>query len=1742
MAGTDLFSKLDKANNAIILSTTEELEATWQEVSGGEWKKGKFTTALEKVYDGGTIKLLTDILLTQKAEITKQITITSDNPSAPCTMTRMPEGDWGNITLTGNGAGLRLTNIIYDGNRAFLSGNENAIQQSLIKVGSASDTAPTLTLGSGCVIRNGYKTDGSGVIAVYGTLIAENGSVIEDCEVTGTGGAIWISSAGKATLWGITVQNCRAGSGGSALSIDGTCTLESGVFKDNQDSSAKNCVIYLRNSGTGNLTITGSAQISGGTNSIYNEGKTVKISGKEKLSGNIYTTVALEGHGSGVDANLNGNPHRIYWGGTLANGTVVVRGCTNSTACTLVNDGYALSAESGNLVMRQAWQITYVKNSGSIAEEANYTGYVEGKGLTLPIPTRAGYSFGGWYTDSACTTGKKAAVSGSETGDKTFYAKWIQNHRCSAAGTQTEYEVLPTMTGGTLQAGSYFLDRDVDLTTAITVSGTVNLCLNGHQIRQTGAGERIFTIGNGARLNLCDCNGSRGSHTVTSPVTGKSVTVSGGLLTGGRSNGLGGAVWVDNGGTFYLYGGTLAANTSSGSGGHGGAVRADGTFHMYGGEISHNKTGCGGGICICNGETKIFGGRIAYNESTDDGGGVFFESSGNRFSMSGGEIVSNRAVSCGGGIHCFTGVMEVSGSAVVKDNYIVKDGVQITDNVYLDAGRELSAGQLGSGALIGVSTQSAPGQSPVPVAGAGSGKYTGYFFSDNTQYYIVNQDNTVKLARDTQAPTGVITVAANQWKTFLSNITFGLFFKETQKVTITAADDISGVDSVYYDLSEKALTQEEVGKITNWTKGTEFQISPDKVCVIYAKLTDKQGNIAYISSDGMVFDGTAPAVTGISDGATYCISAQAKVTDAYLSSVTVNGKRVTPDAQGGITLAAADGAQNIVATDSAGNRTALTVTVQAAHSYGNWKITKDPAYTAAGTAERVCSADDTHRDTVALPALSDTGVWTPKMKTEPTDTAAGTLEYTSVYGKVTVSVPSLSDGSVWKKGSRTEPTEDRPGSQTYISTEYGTVTVEIPALSDTNVWTARMNPAPTEDTPGAMEYTSAKYGTVTAEIPKLMDTDVWTVKRTAEPGKDATGSMEYTSKYGTVTVSIPALSDATVWTEKVTAEPTEDNPGSREYSSDRYGTVTESIPALSDEDAWKKGNRTEPTEDTPGSQVYISSEYGTVTTPIPALSDTNVWTARMNPAPTENAAGIMEYISEKYGTVSIPIPALSDRDVWAARMNPAPTRDTAGAMEYTSKYGTITVDIPALSDADTWIGKTVTDPTEEEPGTLRYTSEKYGEVEVPIPALTDTGVWQPGTRLEPTESEDGSQEYISAEYGKVTEKIPALGHEHRWNGWESDSDRHWRVCDCGEKKDLAAHIFGAWVTDREPLENEPGNRHRVCEECGYVEDQSIVYGGVTTEVVSGENVPDTRFSMEKETLEDILLTQEDREQIDNGKDISFFLTVTDVGGTVSEADKAAVESVSGGWQPGQYLDVSLFKQIDAASYRITETTGMLRITVAIPDNLKNEGREYAVVRVHDGETLLLEDLNDVADTVTIETDRFSTYSIVYKDRKNPSEGGDSEGKPSGDGDSEGKPSGDGDSEGKPSEGGHAGKPSQDGDGGEAADAGTEGKEAGTPQTAAKDNEPKTGDSAPLELAATLAMIGGMGYLMLYFMERRGGMSEEKKKELTSEIIRWAHRGGRLRRMLALAAIFVLLVYYHSIGKKAAVDWDAVYEK
>lgn len=105
----------------------------------------------------------------------------------------------------------------------------------------------------------------------------------------------------------------------------------------------------------------------------------------------------------------------------------------------------------------------------------------------------------------------------------------------------------------------------------------------------------------------------------------------------------------------------------------------------------------------------------------------------------------------------------------------------------------------------------------------------------------------------------------------------------------------------------------------------------------------------------------------------------------------------------------------------------------------------------------------------------------------------------------------------------------------------------------------------------------------------------------------------------------------------------------------------------------------------------------------------------------------------------------------------------------------------------------------------------------------------------------------------------------------------------------------------------------------------------------------------------------------------------------------------------------------------------------------------------------------------------------------------------------------------------------------------------TAAPAPQDNEPKTGYDSHIEIYATIAMIAGLSYLLLYFTDGKDGMTEDEKKEIIAALVKWAQKGKRLRRFAALAIIFLILVYYHSIGKRTAVEcksieWKAVYEK
>ena len=300
-------------------------------------------------------------------------------------------------------------------------------------------------------------------------------------------------------------------------------------------------------------------------------------------------------------------------------------------------------------------------------------------------------------------------------------------------------------------------------------------------------------------------------------------------------------------------------------------------------------------------------------------------------------------------------------------------------------------------------------------------------------------------------------------------------------------------------------------------------------------------------------------------------------------------------------------------------------------------------------------------------------------------------------------------------------------------------------------------------------------------------------------------------------------------------------------------------------------------------------------------------------------------------------------------------------------------------------------------------------------------------------------------------------------------------------------------------------------------------GSIISEVITqGSSTSETGFATPTEELADRTLTPEEKQQAQDGTDIRIILHVEDASEYVSAEEKAVVEANLSGYAIGQYLDISLYKMIGESRTQITSTTGKIRIMLEIPESLRlsesdgagaeaAEGsiytRRFAILRIHDGQAEILPDLDDNADTITIETDRFSTYVLVFLDKEADDE--------------------------------EAGMDTVDV---QAESGSSGGSAAGTAPGQGKDDEPKTGDVPAVELYATLSMIAGFTYLLAYFADRRHGMSEETKKELVSKLIAWAKKGKTMRRLLALAAIFMLLVYYHSIGKKTAVEWKEVYGK
>ena len=184
--------------------------------------------------------------------------------------------------------------------------------------------------------------------------------------------------------------------------------------------------------------------------------------------------------------------------------------------------------------------------------------------------------------------------------------------------------------------------------TVVMLTGDLNLCLNGKTV--TGFdGNRILASNGGHTLTISDCT----AKTENGVYTAGKLT---GAVHSAASNNSGGAIFVGNNDTLYLYDGILTGNRAYGGGG---ALNIGGTLYLYGGEISGNSA------------MNTGNGR--------EGGAIYVNKTGKAFLL-GGTICGNEA-RVGGGIYCLGTVLEIADTKIENNKATeLAGGIFLADN------------------------------------------------------------------------------------------------------------------------------------------------------------------------------------------------------------------------------------------------------------------------------------------------------------------------------------------------------------------------------------------------------------------------------------------------------------------------------------------------------------------------------------------------------------------------------------------------------------------------------------------------------------------------------------------------------------------------------------------------------------------------------------------------------------------------------------------------------------------------------------------------------------------------------------------------------------------------------------------------------------------------------------------------------------------------------------------------------
>ena len=166
---------------------------------------------------------------------------------------------------------------------------------------------------------------------------------------------------------------------------------------------------------------------------------------------------------------------------------------------------------------------------------------------------------------------------------------------------------------------------------------------------------------------------------------------------------------------------------------------------------------------------------------------------------------------------------------------------------------------------------------------------------------------------------------------------------------------------------------------------------------------------------------------------------------------------------------------------------------------------------------------------------------------------------------------------------------------------------------------------------------------------------------------------------------------------------------------------------------------------------------------------------------------------------------------------------------------------------------------------------------------------------------------------------------------------------------------------------------------------SLVGEGSVIVTVVGEQADWNVGVKDTVAVANAVLTQEQIRLVQDGETIQIRIEVSDIANKVPQKDMEVVEQGLAQYQDqipgltlGMYTDISLFIKIGEDDWNaVTQTHSPIEVVVQVPQELLAQGRTSYIIRAHEGEHALLEDMDADDSTIAVRTELFSTYAIAY---------------------------------------------------------------------------------------------------------------------------------------------------------------------